>query len=171
MFQTIWKDDVMNINIKPAYDNASDIKELFMEYTDMLVENDPAVANYLQVQNYDSELEHLHVKYGLPEGRLYLAEIGDEAAGCIALRRIDEEIGEIKRLYVRPSFRGNKIAHKLIERILQDAKCIGYKSVLLDTLPFLNEAIHLYKKYGFYEIKSYNDSPMTTAIYMKLDLE
>lgn len=162
--------DDMNINIEPAYENKNDIKELFLEYTKMLVEHDPTVADYLQVQNYDSELEHLEDKYGLPKGRLYLAKMGDEVAGCIALRRLDDMKGEIKRLYVRPEFRGNKIAHELVEKIIEEAKIIGYQSVFLDTLPFLKEAIHLYQKHGFYQIESYNDSPMTTAIYMRLDL-
>ena len=77
---------------------------------------------------------------------------------------------EMKRLYVRPKFRGQKIGNLLVEKIINDAKKIGYSHMLLDTLPFLKSAIHMYKKYGFYEINSYNDSPMDTSIYMKLDL-
>ena len=76
----------------------------------------------------------------------------------------------MKRLYVRLKFRGKQIGEKLIEKIIKDAKEIGYSSMLLDTLPFLKSAIRLYKKYGFYEILSYNNSPMETSIYMKLDL-
>ena len=90
--------------------------------------------------------------------------------GCIGLKKIDDENCEMKRLYVRPEFRGYKSANKLVEIIISDAKLIGYKSVLLDTLPFLEGAIHLYKKFGFYEIESYNNSPMENLIYMKLDL-
>lgn len=76
----------------------------------------------------------------------------------------------MKRLFVRPSFRGKQIGNQLIQQIINDAKEIGYSYMLLDTLPFLKNAIHMYKKWGFYEIESYNDSPMSTSIYMKLDL-
>lgn len=160
----------MEIEIKYAYDDLEEIKKLFLEYTDMLVNNDSNFAEYLKIQNYDSELEHLEHKYGLPYGRLYLVKVDDKTAGCIGLRKIDEKACEMKRLYVRPDFRGNKIADKLVAMIIEDAKKIGYKSMLLDTLPFLKSAIHLYKKFGFYEIEKYNASPMDTSIYMKLDL-
>lgn len=160
----------MEIEIKLAYDSIDEIKELFLEYTEMLVENDPDFARYLMLQNYDSELEHLEDKYGLPDGRLYIVKVKNEAIGCIGLRKINDESCEMKRLYVRPEFRGHKIANKLVEMIIDDAKRIGYKSMLLDTLPFLDGAINLYEKFGFYEIKSYNNSPMDTSIYMKLDL-
>lgn len=76
----------------------------------------------------------------------------------------------MKRLYVKEKFRGKKIGILLVERLIADAKEIGYSSMLLDTLPFLQSALHLYRKCGFYEIESYNDSPMATSIYMKLDL-
>jgi GNAT superfamily N-acetyltransferase len=160
----------MEIEIKLAYDNNKEIRELFFEYTEMLVKNNPSVAKYLELQNYNSEIEHLTDKYGLPNGRLYIVKVENQVAGCIGLRKIDDENCEVKRLYVRPDFRGHKLAIKLIEKIIDDAKKIGYKSMLLDTLPFLKEAIHLYKKLGFYEVNSYNNSPMDTLIYMKLDL-
>lgn len=76
----------------------------------------------------------------------------------------------MKRLYVRPCFRGQGIGDILIRQIIKDAKEIGYRHMLLDTLPFLQSAIHMYRKYGFYEIESYNDSPMDASIYMRLDL-
>ena len=153
-----------------AYDYSEEIKKLFLEYTEMLVENDPEFAKYLELQNYNSELEHLDDKYGLPDGRLYIAKTDNGIAGCIGLKKIDDKNCEMKRLYVRPAFRGNNIAKKLVEVIIDDAKRIGYQSMFLDTLPFLEGAIHLYKKLGFYEIESYNNSPMDTSIYMKLDL-
>lgn len=160
----------MEIEIKLAYDYGDEIKDLFIEYTKMLVENEPSVAQYLQLQNYDSEVEHLTEKYGLPEGRLYIVQIDNRFAGCIGLRKINNEDCEMKRLYVRPEFRGHKIASKLVETIIEDAKSIGYKVMFLDTLPFLQEAIALYKKVGFYEIQSYNNSPLDISIYMKLDI-
>ena len=160
----------MGIEIKLAYDSNREIKELFSEYIEMLVKNDQNFSKYLDLQNYDSELVHLADIYGLPEGRLYIVKVENMVAGCIGLKKIDNENCEIKRLYVRPAFRGCKIASKLVEMIIYDAKNIGYKNMLLDTLPFLEGAIYIYKKFGFYEIKSYNNSPMDNLIYMKLDL-
>ena len=160
----------MSIKILPAYDFPEEIKLLFSEYTDILIEGDPSFKEYLEIQNYDDELKHLEKKYGLPYGRLYLVYYNNEVAGCIGLKKIDKKNCEMKRLYVRPKFRGKQIGEQLIEKIIKDAKEIGYSYMLLDTLPFLKGAIYLYKKYGFYEIASYNNSPMDTSIYMKLDL-
>jgi len=158
------------IELIPAYDYADDIRALFSEYTDMLIEHDPTFASYLKLQNYDSELQHLAHKYGPPAGRLYLVKVDQAAAGCIGLKRIDEQNCEMKRLYIRPQYRGQGLAHLLVERIIRDAREIGYQSMLLDTLPFLESAIHLYQEYGFYEIPSYNNSPMDNSIYMKLEI-
>ena len=160
----------MSVKILPAYDFSQEIKLLFSEYTDILIEGDPSFKEYLEIQNYDDELKHLEKKYGLPYGRLYLVYYNNEVAGCIGLKKIDKKNCEMKRLYVRPKFRGKQIGEQLIEKIIKAAKEIGYSYMLLDTLPFLKSAIRLYKKYGFYEISSYNNSPMETSIYMKLDL-
>lgn len=160
----------MELKIIPAYDFPNEIRILFSEYTKMLIAGDSSFQKYLELQNYDEELEHLEKKYGLPDGRLYLAFYHGELAGCIGLRKIDEWNCEMKRLYVRPAFRGKKIGSKLVQQIIKDAKDIGYSYMLLDTLPFLKSAINMYETIGFYEIPSYNDSPMTTSIYMKLDL-
>ncbi|MBE6969300.1 MAG: GNAT family N-acetyltransferase [Ruminococcaceae bacterium] len=158
------------LEIVPAYAYKEEVRALFAEYTKMLVEGDPAFQEYLNIQNYDEEIAHLEYKYGEPAGRLYLARWDDAVAGCIGLRRIDEKNCEMKRLYVYPAFRGKHIAEALTTRIIADARAIGYKAMLLDTLPFLQGALRLYKKLGFYEIESYNNSPMDTSIYMKLDL-
>lgn len=160
----------MSVKIIPAYDFPEEIRTLFVEYTDFLIKNDTEFAEYLQIQNYDAELQNLNTKYGLPAGRLYLAYYGGELAGCIGLKKIDINNCEMKRLYVRPQFRGKHIGRMLAEKIIHDAREIGYKHMLLDTLPFLQSAVFMYKKLGFYETDSYNDSPMDTSIYMKLDL-
>lgn len=160
----------MELKIIPAYDLPNEIRILFSEYTKMLIAGDSSFQKYLELQNYDEELEHLDIKYGLPEGRLYIAFYHGELAGCIGLRKIDEWNCEMKRLYVRPAFRGKHIGSNLVQQIIKDAKDIGYSHMLLDTLPFLKSAINMYETIGFYEIPSYNDSPMTTSIYMKLDL-
>ena len=160
----------MLVEIKPAYKSIEKIKELFKEYTDMLVKEDEDFAKYLKLQDYDSELENLDIKYGLPKGRLYLATVEGEVAGCIALKYIDEKTCELKRLYVKPEFRGNKIADALVDQIIDDAKKIGYKKIQLDTLPFLKSAIHLYERYGFYKILRYNNRQMKNSLYYSLDL-
>ncbi len=160
----------MEVQVLPAYDYIEEVKVLFLEYTNMLIKGDPEFEKYLMVQKYDKELEDLEVKYGLPDGRLYVAYCDGMLAGCIGLKKIDDVNCEMKRLYVRPEFRGNHLAQILIDRILKEAKTIGYSFMLLDTLPFLQSAIYLYKKYGFYEIGCYNNCPMSTAVYMKLNL-
>lgn len=160
----------MSIQIISAYNQPEKVGTLFSEYTEMLIESAPSFQEYLDIQHYDEELRHLETKYGTPDGRLYLAYCDEELAGCIGLRKIDVQNCEMKRLYVRPTFRGKGIGALLIERIIADAKEIGYSYMLLDTLPFLRSAIHMYRKFGFYETESYNDSPMDTSIYMRLDL-
>lgn len=181
----------MNIKILPAYDFQNETAELFTEYTSMLIENDAEFKKYLEIQKYDDELKDLKVKYGMPQGRLYIAfadssdsaakhiTLGrttgaaaddSKAAGRIGLKRIDDTACEMKRLYVRPEFRGKDIGRILVQKIIADAKEIGYSYMLLDTLPFLKSALHIYREFGFYQIESYNDSPMSTSIYMRLDL-
>lgn len=110
----------------------------------MLIENDESFKKYLDIQNYDKEIEHLEAKYGIPDGRLYLIYCDDELAGCIGLRKTDDQTCEMKRLYIRPEFRGKKLGNILVEKIIADAKEIGYFYMLLDTLPFLQSAIHIY---------------------------
>lgn len=160
----------VNIEIVYGYDRPEEVRVLFEEYTNMLVANDPSFQEYLDLQNYEEETGHLKEKYGMPEGRLYLLYCDGVIADCIGLRKIDDGSCEMKRLYIRPEFRGRKLSEFLLETLIQDAREIGYQNMLLDTLPFLQSAIHLYQKYGFHEIESYNNSPMDTSIYMKLDL-
>lgn len=160
----------MEIRIIPGYDRTEEIKALFGEYTDMLIAGDSGFREYLDIQHYGDELENLEAKYGAPHGRLYLALCDGTPAGCIALRRIDALRCEMKRLYVRPQFRNMGVAGQLVSKVIDDAREIGYIRMLLDTLPFLNAAIEMYRKYGFYEIDSYNNSPIKTSIYMALEL-
>ena len=160
----------MNIKIVLAYMHTQEINALFSEYTNMLMTNDSSFQNYLDIQHYEEEINHLEKKYGMPFGRLYLAYCNGEAAGCLGLKNIDKKNCEMKRLYVKPQFRGKNIGKLLVQKIITEAKEIGYSHMLLDTLPFLEKAIYLYKQFGFYTIDSYNNSPMSTSIYMRLDL-
>ena len=153
-----------------GYGYPDEMAALFQEYTDMLVDREPEFAAYLRLQDYQREVQHLEEKYGLPHGRLYLLRVDGAAAGCIALRRLDAESCELKRLYVRPPYRGRGLAGLLVDRTLEDARQIGYGCVLLDTFPFLREAIGMYRRRGFREVPSYNGSPMEDLIYLRLDL-
>jgi len=94
-----------------AYDRPDEVGELFKEYTDMLIAGDKEFAEYLKIQKYDKELENPASKYGMPEGRLYLAYVGDKLAGCVGLKKLDDagQQCELKRMYVRPQFRGNQM--------------------------------------------------------------
>ena len=160
----------MGYELVPAYTHKAEVKEIFTEYTDMLIAGDSKFSEYLVIQNYDDELEHLEHKYGMPEGRLYLLYDDGQLAGSVGMRKIDRENCELKRLYVRPAFRGKGYGEMLTNRILADAREAGYRYMLLDTLPFLKTAIAMYERMGFYRVEQYNDSPIETTIYMKFDL-
>ena len=160
----------MAVQIVPGFDRPQQVRELFTEYTKIIIDGDSSFREYLVIQNYDDELLHLEKKYGPPGGRLYLAYCDQQLAGCIALRQLDESRCEMKRLYVRPRFRKQHIGGILVRRVISDAKQIGYKHLLLDTFPFLDVAIRMYEKLGFRYIPRYNNSPMPSTLYMQLDL-
>ncbi|MBO7252131.1 MAG: GNAT family N-acetyltransferase [Oscillospiraceae bacterium] len=161
----------MEIRLIPGYDRPELVRELFEEYTNLIISKDPRFADYLQVQSFDEELAHLEHKYGGPGGRLYLAYWKDKLAGCVAMRQLDEQHCEMKRLYVRLVFRGIGIGDMLVDTLIADAKRHGYKAMLLDTFTFLDRAIEMYRKRGFYEIGQYTANPMDDiTIYMKKDL-
>ncbi|MCI5498615.1 MAG: GNAT family N-acetyltransferase [Clostridiales bacterium] len=160
----------MEITIQAAYEEKEAVRSLFAEYTDMLVDQAPAFAGYLKQQNFDRELAHLEEKYGLPWGRLYLLRADGRPAGCIALKKLDETRCEMKRLYVRPAYRGRGLARMLVEKLLNEARGEGYEAMLLDTFPFLTSAIALYRAVGFREIPSYNNNPMEDLVYLEKNL-
>ena len=155
------------IEIVPAYDRLDDIRTLLAEYTNMLLSIDYGFRIYLDMQGYDDEAADPSGKYAMPDGRLYLALFDGRPAGCIALHRLEGSSCEMKRLYVRPEYRGHHIATMLIERILDDAAGIGYREMYLDTLPELSDAVSLYHTFGFEETECYNDSPVDRTIFMK----
>ena len=123
-------------------------------------------------QSFEEELANLPGKYAAPTGRLFLISVENKLAGCIALREIDDEICEMKRLYLRGDFRGLGLGKQLIERLIEDAKFIGYKRMRLDTLPDkMPQAVKLYESYGFRQIEPYYDNPHTETLFMELVLE
>ncbi len=153
-----------------GYDRPKEVEELFTEYTNMLVRLDPLFQESLDEQNYSEELEHLEDKYGLPQGRLYLLMDGETPAASIALHKIDEKTCELKRLYVKPGYRRQGIAEKLLDRIIEEARETGYSYMVLDTMPALKEAIRLYEKKGFYRIEKYNNNPFEKMLFYRKDL-
>ncbi len=122
-------------------------------------------------QGFEDELKNLPGKYSSPRGRLYLAEVNGDVAGCIALRPLESNVCEMKRLFVRDEFRGMQIGKQLIERLIADAKEIGYDAMRLDTFPpKMGKAVRLYESYGFHAIEPYYDNPNEGVLFMELDL-
>ena len=151
------------IEIKAAYDNLDAVRDLFREYA-------KGLGVDLCFQDFEQELSTLTGKYARPKGRLYLAYDQGEAIACIALRPIDERIGEVKRLYVKPTHRRQGLSKILVERIIDDARSLGYKRLVLDTLNTMTPAMNLYKSLGFVEIEAYYPNPLEGATYFALDL-
>ncbi|MGR3809484.1 GNAT family N-acetyltransferase [Jiulongibacter sp. NS-SX5] len=138
-------------------------KELFREYEEWL-------GLDLCFQGFEEELRSLPGKYAEPEGSILFYETENEVAGIIALRALEKGICEMKRLYVRPEFRGNKIGRKLSLEIINKAKTLGYRKMKLDTLARLKPAVRIYRELGFTETKAYNYNPDETVMYFELDL-
>lgn len=119
-------------------------------------------------QSFEAELADLPGKYAPPIGGLFLAVIDEKNAGCIALRKLDNETCEMKRLFVREAFRGSGLGRTLIEKIIAEAKNIGYKRIRLDTLPDkMPKAVELYNSYGFQKIAPYYESPHEETLFME----
>jgi len=140
------------------------VREIFREYQISL-------GIDLCFQDFEQELSSLPGKYAPPQGRLYLAFIDAEPAGCIALRPFRRDQCEMKRLYIRPKFRGQNLARVLANKIIAEARQIGYSQMLLDTLPTMTAAQGLYRSLGFCQNSSYCFNPIEGTQYMKLDLQ
>ena len=140
------------------------IRELFLEY-------EQSLGFTLCFQNFDKELAELPGHYAPPEGRLLLAEYEGQLAGCIALHKLESTICEMKRLYLRPQFRGKGLGRVLAEHIISEARQIGYSSLRLDTVePVMKDAVAMYRRLGFREIAPYCANPMAGVLYMELAL-
>ena len=122
-------------------------------------------------QGFEAELAELPGKFAMPNGRLYLAYSDEKLAGCIALRKLDDGICEMKRLFVREGFRGEHIGIQLIEKFIEDATTLGYKKMRLDTFPpKMGKAVSLYHSHGFEPIPAYYDNPHPDVLFMELAL-
>ncbi len=139
------------------------VRQLFIEYA-------ASLGLDLSFQNFDQELLDLPGTYASPSGGILLAVYQGVAVGCVALRGIDENICEMKRLYVRPHFRGKGIGGALALAIIDEARKIGYRRMRLDTLPSMKEAIGLYQSLGFKKIEPYRYNPVEGAVFMELTL-
>jgi ribosomal protein S18 acetylase RimI-like enzyme len=125
----------------------------------------------LDFQGFNEELATLPGNYAAPAGRLLLARQGNELAGCVALRRLEQDVCEMKRLYVRPGFRGLGLGRMLVERITAEARATGYSRMRLDTLTTMAGALSLYRQVGFREIEPYRDNPIEGSVYLELQLD
>jgi len=138
-------------------------RQLFTEYAQSL-------GFPLDFQDFDRELENLPGDYATPEGCIYLCRIDDTIAGCTALRKIEENICELKRMYVKPKFRRKGMGKVMAQEIIRRAKKIGYKKMRLDTLKTMKTALNIYKSLGFKEILPYRFNPLKDAVYLELEL-
>ena len=139
-------------------------RELFLEYAQSL-------GFSLCFQSFDQELAGLPGKYAPPEGRLLLADYQGQLAGCVAMRKLESDICEMKRLYLRPKFRGKGLGRILAEAIIAEAHQIGYRRMRLDTVgPVMQDAVAMYRKLGFREIAPYRANPMAGTLYLELTL-
>jgi putative acetyltransferase len=143
----------------------NEARELFREYSERL-------GLDLCFQNFEQELAELPGRYALPEGRLLLAISNGQVAGCVGLRKIGDGVCEMKRLYVRPKFRGLGIGRAMAVHLIEEARSLNYSQMRLDTLPAqMGEAIRMYRSLGFREIEPYYHNPVEGALFLELTLK
>ncbi|HEY1459953.1 MAG TPA: GNAT family N-acetyltransferase [Casimicrobiaceae bacterium] len=148
-------------------DSPEDIEQaraLFLEYAQWLGVD-------LCFQDFSRELAELPGAYAPPSGRILLAAVNTSAFGCVALRALDDRVGEVKRMYVQPARRGEGWGRQLAVAIVAQARFIGYRELVLDTLSRLTSARALYAELGFSECAPYYANPLPDVVYMRLRLD
>jgi GNAT superfamily N-acetyltransferase len=136
------------------------VKELFLEYARSLEFS-------LGFQDFEEEIAAMPGHYAPPDGCILLAFYRDKPAGCVAVRKLDKGICEMKRLYVRPEYRGKGMGKTLSERIIEEARKLGYNKMRLDTLESMKEANSIYRKLGFHDIQPYRYNPFEQAVFLE----
>lgn len=121
-------------------------------------------------QDFEAELRRFPGEYAPPSGRLFLAQVGLRAIGCVGLRPLGAGLCELKRLYVQPAGRGRQAGRRLTEAAIAAARHIGYAAMRLDTLPSMAAANELYRALGFQTVAPYRHNPIPGAVFMQLDL-
>ena len=155
--------ETTTIKIILYYDNEDilNVRELFNEYSKSL-------GFDISYQNLEEEFEQLQYKYGAPDGVTILASLGVTKVGCVAVRKMSDDVCEMKRLYVGENYRGYGVAKKIVTLAIKHASRLRYKCIRLDTLSSMTEAIKLYENFGFYYIDAYIHNPFPEARYMEL---
>jgi len=145
-------------------DEIESARQLFREYETWL-------GMSLCFQGFEDELANLPGYYAPPSGRLFLAYVDDELAGCIAMRKLEDAVCEMKRLFLRENARGHGLGNELIKKLIDEARVIGYKAMRLDTYPpKMEKAVKLYESHGFRPIPKYYDNPHEGVLFMELKL-
>ena len=140
-----------------------EVESLFREYESFLNVD-------LCFQNFEDELANLPGKYSPPRGDLLIGLDGEKIVGCVAVRKLDDDICEMKRLFVRQEARGTGLGRQLAQEIIVISQKLGYSLMRLDTLDRLTKAMHLYKTLGFKKIESYYENPLPGVVYWELKL-
>jgi ribosomal protein S18 acetylase RimI-like enzyme len=148
--------------VRPARlpDEIPAVRGLFREYA-------AGLGVDLCFQNFEAELAGLPGAYAPPAGRLLVADVGGELVGCVALRPQAPGVGELKRLYVRPAFRGRGLGRRLLDALLAEAVAAGYREAVFDTLESMTAALALYRSLGFAETGPYNDHPVAGTLWFR----
>jgi ribosomal protein S18 acetylase RimI-like enzyme len=149
------------VRARPA--DLPDIRAMLEEYAAWL-------AIDLSFQDFAREMRGLPGDYAPPGGDLYIARIGVDPAGMVAFRACRPGVAEMKRLFVRPSARGQGLGRTLVSYVINAARQAGYRRMILDTLPVMRDAQRMYEQFGFRDIEPYYDSPIAGTRYMALDL-
>jgi putative acetyltransferase len=157
--------DNARVEIRPAVStqDVACVRDLWREYWE-------SFGLPLDFQGFAQELANLPGAYAAEGGVILLALHLNEPVGAIALRRLDAVSGEVKRLYLRPDFRGRGWGKRLLQAIIDQARALGYQRLFADTLPVMADALSMYERIGFARIPAYSDAPTPGAIYLKLEL-